>query len=380
METESREALAEFIELLREIDARWSSPEWNLRSEADVVESHRALMHLIEGGLNSTFEQFPEKPRFQRIVSPSRKFTGDNGDAIYHDAPIRDDLRYRIHGKIDKAVYVSFTLELDTADGSLARKTGGVLNDTLFDVDATGHFEIFLGVEPSTVRPEDGENSLRNRLWLPPGASRITVRHYFEEKHCVAADASYSIALEIECLDELPPPPTPTDTSVSAGIRRTMRFIKSRTLEMPPMANAEQPPFVSQIPNQFPKPISPGDFGLAAMDAAYSMAPFVIGPDQALVLTMRWPKCRFGNVCLWNRFQQTFDFANRQVSLNRKQATPEADGSVRMVLAHQDPGVPNWLDTEGRPFGLVFWRFMLPEGEIETPRAELIPFTDIARI
>jgi len=43
------------------------------------------------------------------------------------------------------------------------------------------------------------------------------------------------------------------------------------------------------------------------------------------------------------------------------------------VIAGVDPGVPNWLDTEGRAFGLVFFRYMLPEGEIETPRAELVP-------
>ena len=32
--------------------------------------------------------------------------------------------------------------------------------------------------------------------------------------------------------------------------------------------------------------------------------------------------------------------------------------------------MPNWIDTEGRPFGMVFWRFFLPEGEVETPRAD----------
>ena len=48
-----------------------------------------------------------------------------------------------------------------------------------------------------------------------------------------------------------------------------------------------------------------------------------------------------------------------------------------MILAHRDPKQPNWLDTEGRPFGLVFWRFMLPEGEIETPRAEVVPFAKL---
>ena len=74
---------------------------------------------------------------------------------------------------------------------------------------------------------------------------------------------------------------------------------------------------------------------------------------------------------------QTYDFANRPVSRNRAQTTLERDGSFRMILAHRDPGLPNWIDTEGRPFGLVFWRFMLPEGEIETPRAEVVPFDQV---
>jgi hypothetical protein len=35
--------------------------------------------------------------------------------------------------------------------------------------------------------------------------------------------------------------------------------------------------------------------------------------------------------------------------------------------------VPHWLSTEGRPFGLVFWRFMLPEGRIDTPSGQVVP-------
>ena len=36
------------------------------------------------------------------------------------------------------------------------------------------------------------------------------------------------------------------------------------------------------------------------------------------------------------------------------------------------------LDTEGRAFGLVFWRFFLAEGEVETPHAEVVPFATVA--
>ena len=75
---------------------------------------------------------------------------------------------------------------------------------------------------------------------------------------------------------------------------------------------------------------------------------------------------------------QTYDFTTRPVSLNRKQTRLEPDGSFRMVLAHRDPGVGNWLDTEGRPFGMVFWRFMLPEGTIETPSVEIVEWEQVA--
>jgi hypothetical protein len=84
-------------------------------------------------------------------------------------------------------------------------------------------------------------------------------------------------------------------------------------------------------------------------------------------------------VDLWTRHQMTYDYANRTVSLNRAQTVAEPDGSIRVVIAHRDPGVPNWLDSEGRPFGVVFWRYMLPEGEIETPRAEVVPLSALAR-
>ena len=102
-----------------------------------------------------------------------------------------------------------------------------------------------------------------------------------------------------------------------------------------------------------------------------------ITPDEALVITGRWPTCAFANVALWNRYLQTFDYAHRPVSRNRANTVLEPDGSFRMVIAHEDPGVDNWIDTEGRPFGMVFWRFFLAEGEIETPQATVVQAEDL---
>ena len=367
--TESRKSLAELIALLQEVDARWASPEWNLQGEADVVSAHRALMHMLEGGLGGMFECEPTAPEFRRIVSPSRKFTGDNADAIYFDTPVSSNHSYRVRGQMNGAIYVSLTIEMGTQDGALGTQTAGVINDSEFDVDARGTFEIIFGGSPQP----------RNWLPLREGASRITTRHYFEESRCAAATPARIPLIEIEILDGPGPPPPASDTSVAAGIRRVAAFVRSRTLEQPPMANTELPPFVSVVPNHFPQPVKPGDLGLAAFDAAYSMAPFLIGPDDALLLRGRWPSCRCANVSLWSRHQQTLDYANRPISLNRAQTRTEKDGGFTVVLAHRDPDLPNWLDSEGRNLGLVFWRFMLPEGEIETPSAEIIPISELSR-
>ena len=183
--------------------------------------------------------------------------------------------------------------------------------------------------------------------------------------------------ITIKALGANPVAATFSDASVAAGIRRAAQFVRSRTISQPPMSQAKQPAFVGLVPNQFPAPVLPADLGLAAADAHYSMAPYYLADDEALIMTGHWPACCFANVCLWNRFQQTFDYRNRQVSLNRTQTALEPDGSFRIVVAHQNPGGNNWIDTEGRNLGLVFWRFMLAEGEIVTPQAEVVKFADL---
>lgn len=371
LETASRKKLHELLDLIREVDERRYGPEWGIESQGDVADGHRNLMHLLEGGLFSHFDADPERPVFRRIVSPTRKFRGDNGDAIYFDAAIRPDREYVVKGNMAGAVYVSITIEEGPGEGAYATGTAAGLHDGEFDVDEDGNFEILLSAKAHA----------RNWLELTPAASRITTRHYFEEERCVAADPSRHVPLSIEPVVDpgLPPAWTPEgqDERVAASIQRVINFVRGDTIDQPPRSPEEQPSWVSTTPNVFNAPEKPGDMAFSAMDIAYTMAPYVIGPDQALVITGRFPECRFANVCLWNRFIQSFDFNNRRISLNRKQTTLEPDGSFRMVIAHRDPGVPNWLDTEGRPFGMVYWRFLLPEGEVETPRAEVVDFASL---
>jgi hypothetical protein len=366
-DSESRRALRELIALLQEVDDRYLGDEWSAPMFGDLPDGYRSVANMLEGGLFLMFESDPERPFFRPIVSRSRKMLGDNADAIYYTAPVRSDRAYRVTGNLAGAVYMSFTVERNTSEGGYSTETAGVINDDQFDIAADGSFEVFFG----------GPSRERNWLGLVDGASEIIVRCYFEESTPTAADPNRRVPLTIEPLEPVGPPAPWDDASVAAGWRRVAAFLRGRTLDQPKPGERVQPSWVSSTPNVFPPPDLPGDFAFAAADAAYSMAPYLLGPDEALVVTGRWPKCRFANVSLWNRYLQTYDYAHRTASLNRASTTLEADGSYKIVIAHGDPGVPNWIDTEGRGFGMVFWRFFLPEGDVETPMAQVVKQADV---
>ncbi len=364
----SRDAYAHLLATLAEVGERFAGEEWAIADPADEGEALLVVLQHLATAMATQLPDDPSRPAFRPIVDPWRKALGDNADARYHDARIDPAGTYRVTGRTGGAVYTSFTVEAAAGDGSFPTATVGVLNDEQIDIADDGSFEIVVG------GPE------RPRGWLPlvPGAARITVRHYWEGPDTPWRPPAPDLALGIELVDgadAVPAdPPSPTDGSVAADVRRLATYVRARTVDLIPRPGEGEPPaFVSRMPHEFPPPVPPGDHALAAADAAYSMAPYLLGPDDALVITARWPECRCANVSLWNRQMQTFDYLRGQVSLNRAQTVPDADGSFRVVVAHRDPGVPGWLTTEGRPFGLVFWRYMLPEGPIETPRAEVVP-------
>jgi hypothetical protein len=56
---------------------------------------------------------------------------------------------------------------------------------------------------------------------------------------------------------------------------------------------------------------------------------------------------------MWN----SIDWMNRQSSLNGGQARIDEDGKFRAVIAVDDPGVPNWLDTGGNLEGAIMLRW-----------------------
>jgi hypothetical protein len=358
--SEAAAALRELQARLSQLEQDFATNTWQLRTAQDFAEARRVTLHTLMHALQVWLEADPERPFFTAFISQHKKMLGDNPDARYYSAAISDAHSYRIRGNLADATYTSFTTEFDSASGD--KGVGSTLNDTQFKADANGDYEIILS----------REKQAGNWMPLPAGATSITSRHYYEREQSINNDRLHHIPLDIANLAPTGARPTFSDASIAAGIRRVTQFVAKNII---PFSPGSSPEWVSRVPNQLPQPrqdSSNKDIAYAAVDNVYAMAPWLLQPHQALLIRGRLPRCRFANVVLWNRFMQTLDYETRQVSLNRRQITAADNGEFELILAHRDPQRANWLDTEGRAFGMIFWRFQLPEEEIAPLETEVI--------
>lgn len=368
----SAAALESLSALFGELEAAYLVPEWGITTEQQRVTARFYLMNLLHHGCQFWFEADPERPWFHRWFTPYKKLLGDNPDALYYGSVIDGSRDYRIRGNLQGAVYTSFTVESGSQQGRPSTGLLSTINDTEFEIEADGSYELIASPKPQP----------RNWLRTGPEASAITTRHYFEWARSAANDPMLHIPLSIEPV--IPPGPAPLmdDAALAAAIQRVINFIRSATVDAQnPRDRKRQPAWVSTTPNQFANPeTDEGNdaIGYAAKDNVYRMAPYRLEPDQALVIRGRFPRCRFANVVLFNQHIQTAPNRYRRVSLNRRQTEVGDDGRFEIVVAHRDPGVPNWLDTAGAPFATIFWRFQLPESPIEPLETEVVPLASLA--
>ena len=97
-ELASRAKFNELIEVLQKAGDTWVVPGPGM-DDSDVAEGFRNLTHILQSALYSHQEFDPERPVFNRIVSPTRSFTGDNTDALYFETPIEPGPRIRRDGQ-----------------------------------------------------------------------------------------------------------------------------------------------------------------------------------------------------------------------------------------------------------------------------------------
>lgn len=369
--TQSERALRSLVETVNEFDQSYLHQGFTPPSQRDIAEGYRYLLHLLTVGTELFVEGNPSHPEMAQIVSPTRKLMGDNADAYYFHASIAADGQYRVSGHNTGEIYLSLTVHSGDEPGGWATGVVGALNNQQFATDEDGNWEVRLGQDVS------GPNSIRTTS----DTVSVITRHYYLNKAYAAADPNLHPRILIERLDAVPPPAAPTDVVMAQKIRALEQFIRANSIDRPLMNPLSTPDWFSLIPNNIGEPAvwtsEEGGGGWGAVDNAYAAGMFMLKPDEALIIKGVMPECVFASVLLWNKYLQSFDYRYRQVSLNKAQIEQADDGSFTIVLAHRDPGVPNWLDTEGRESGIVYWRFLLPVGDIAPFETKVVPHSRI---
>ena len=349
-------AFADLLDLLREAEASFQDGDRAVPDDLSAAEGYRWLTSALSVALDCYLWADPARPEFVAITSPTRKWGGDNADAAYWFAPVDPSRSYRITGQRTDAAYLSLTVYGGPDDGRWSTRIVATANDATMPVGDDGAFELLLGPEvvpgPAAIRLEPDAVAVVTRDYrLHPGRDRRSSFH-------------------IQCLEPAAPP-RPSEADIASGFRRAVTFLRE-LFGIFPIPPAAEPNTVSD-----PYPVPSATYGWAAGDAAYAMGSFELADDQALVIEGRFPACRFWNLCLWNPFLQTFDYRYEQVTINGGQAQAAPDGTVRLVVAHTDPGVPNWLSTAGHRAGVLWFRWFLPESTPQRPSTRVVTLAEL---
>ncbi|HEY1969973.1 MAG TPA: DUF1214 domain-containing protein [Pseudonocardia sp.] len=322
------------------------------RVDTDEVraEGLRYLTRIIAGGIPLTMERTdPAFPELVQFLSPAIQFGLPAADCHYHWAAVHGDHTYRVAGHRGGARL----FDIETRQNHMAQLAEWTLLDRRadFDINPDGSFEVILS------RDERPGNWLR----LPDGPGNIIIRQYYYDWL-----TEQPAELTIERLDSGYPPAPRTAADVEAGLRMLIRWI--RTV---PAATRHAVEGHYTAPDNALEFV-PLDFGWA--DLLYGKGHYSCAPDEAVIVEVTPPVAPYWGIQLVTHYWEALDWHQRQTSINGHQAVLDEDGAFRAVIAHTDPGVPNWLDTAGRPQGLIAARYFRAEST-PVPTLRTIPLT-----
>jgi len=136
----------------------------------------------------------------------------------------------------------------------------------------------------------------------------------------------------------------------------------------------------SARPNTFPPAPEPDPnrprVGGSNPQGNFQFMAYDIRPDEALIIETAPPKARYWGISLGDVWFASIDYTYHHSSLNDAQAVVDSDGKIRFVLAHEDPGVANWLDVVGSGFGVVLFRRYLVEAPT-VPETKLVKLAEL---
>jgi hypothetical protein len=287
---------------------------------------------------------FTAPRRWLSHAVPGSRWGIDNPDNVYRIIPVDGSSKYEISvrshdpGPIQYSflVYDSFVGE-DNREAHLDTPVAG-LRDRDIKANPDGAFTIT--VDPS---PANGRS---NHIQTNDNARVLLVRNTF-------SDWQRQVPLEVS-IKRLGTPTcaTPSDTEVA---QRAASLLKAATETL---VGWEKSGFAAHSTvNVISKPKSRGGgWGFAANGN------FKIADDEALVVTLNPLGAKYVGFDLTNPWLVSLEHIHGSGSLNSTQAQSNRDGTITYVIAAKDPGVYNWLSTDGIHAGNILIRWQaLPE-------------------
>jgi len=311
------------------------------QDERTRAEGFKYLLGMTTLGIRQALELAdPEYPAFVRIEDPYVKWGAENADNHYLHTSVRADRSYRIRG--ERGSCLSFLIEVKEGFMHLGDvRNFATLTAEELRLEADGSFEILVSAE----RPAGSDVN-----WLPldPDATQIVIREYLYD--WANEDPA---RFTIECIELSGISPAPVDpVKLGRILDDAGHFIELSTkfwAEWMPQMRAEH------VRGEL-KPARP--FVGGADDIRYGNDIYELAPNEAIVIETDVPDARYWHYQLCNSWFVTMDYANRINSINGAQAHLDADGRFRCVIAHRDPGCPNWIDTGNEGYGMIQYRYI----------------------
>jgi len=342
---ESGAAWREFCARLAALGDRILGPDFPGDPRARA-EGFRALTRLLVYAVQLEMEcGDPAFPVLYRYEDPRTPWGGPNPDNVYLRATIDPAATYRVTGNVAGVRSALFSLH----EGDMQLGEYGVYGERSLDalaVGPDGRLQIVLSPDPHAGN------------WIPmdPKARLFMIRVYVADWE---RDAVPGFDIVRSGAEGVPPPPL-TPAAVERALARAATWVEKTVCfwnAYVAKAAARTPPNCAAPPRS-----APGGADLIRYGSCF----WDLGPDEALLLECAAPPADyFGFTIHTLAWFESGDFASRQTSLNGAQLHADDDGRFRIVLAHRDPGVPNWIDTEERKQGMLTYRFIGTRGEPE---------------
>lgn len=331
-------------------------------TELELLEGLRVLGRATALCSELSLDVDAEKPWFFSMNTPARLIGGPNPDGEYFLGMIDGRHRYRVGGTRGTSTYLGF--QVLAGSGLTPRRMASHVSDRELDVGPDGTFALVLSAEEPSVEELAGAPWVQ----IPDDASAIVVREY-------VADRSVEVLAEltIEPLDTPGAPPQPTDASLAEQLTGMAWSIAKLTT----LHRTIRPDLLT-TPNELATATG-ADLGAAdtTPDNLYMLGTFRIDPGASLLLELDPPQTRYWSVTLENIWHECIEPRRRRSSLTNAAAVADPDGTVRVVISADDPGVANWLDTGGRHRGFVLVRWLDHPAAPEA-RTRVVPNADVA--